>query len=92
MNAAKPNVLWVGMTAPKQEKFLYEHINHLDVDFAAAVGAVFDFFSGRIKRPSSLFQRLGLEWLFRLVAEPSRLWRRTFLSVPIFLWDVIRFK
>ncbi len=90
--AAAPDVLWVGMTAPKQEKWLHQHHAQLNVKFAAAVGAVFDFYSGRVKRSHPLFQRLGLEWLPRLLQEPRRLWRRMGVSAPIFLWHVLQQK
>lgn len=89
INAAKPDVLWVGMTAPKQEKWVYENKNKLDVKFAGAVGAVFDFFVGRVRRSHPLFQRLGLEWLPRLVQEPMRLWHRNFISNPAFVARVL---
>jgi N-acetylglucosaminyldiphosphoundecaprenol N-acetyl-beta-D-mannosaminyltransferase len=92
INTARPDVLWVGMSAPKQEKWLYQHCAELDVRFAAAVGAVFDFFTGRVKRSHPAFQRLGLEWLPRLVQEPRRLWRRMGVSAPIFVWHVLRQK
>ena len=90
VNAARPDVLWVGLSAPKQEKWLHAHQAVLDVKFAAAVGAVFDFYSGRVKRSHPLFQRLGLEWLPPLVQQPRRLWRRMGVSAPIFLWHVLR--
>jgi N-acetylglucosaminyldiphosphoundecaprenol N-acetyl-beta-D-mannosaminyltransferase len=90
INAANPDVLWVGMSAPKQEKWLHEHSGQLNVRFAAAVGAVFDFYTERVKRSHPIFQRLGLEWLPRLVQEPRRLWRRMFISAPIFMWHVLR--
>ena len=90
INAAKPDVLWVGMTAPKQEKWIFENRARLDVRFAAAVGAVFDFYTGNVKRSHPVFQRLGLEWLPRLIQQPRRLWRRMFVSAPVFLWDVMR--
>lgn len=89
INDARPDVLWVGMTAPKQELWIHAVRERLDVRFAAAIGAVFDFYTGRIKRSSPAFQRLGMEWLPRLVQEPRRLWRRTFVSAPIFLRDVL---
>lgn len=92
VNAARPDVLWVGLSAPKQEKWLHEHQALLNVRFAAAVGAVFDFYSGRVKRSHPVFQRLGLEWLPRLVQQPRRLWRRMGVSAPIFLWHVLRAK
>ncbi|WP_328985175.1 WecB/TagA/CpsF family glycosyltransferase [Thiorhodovibrio winogradskyi] len=76
IHAAAPDVLWVGMTALKQEKWLHSHRAELNVRFAAAVGAVFDFYSRRVKRSPPLFQRLGLEWLPRLIPQPRRLWRR----------------
>ncbi len=92
VNSAKPDILWVGMTAPKQELWLHQNRHRLNVNFAGAIGAVFDFYSGRVKRSHPVFQRLGLEWLPRLVREPGRLWRRTFVSAPIFLKDVLRAK
>lgn len=90
INAAKPDVLWVGMTAPKQEKWIAANLSKLDVRFAGAIGAVFDFYIGNVKRSHPLFQRLGLEWLPRLLQQPRRLWRRTFVSAPIFLMHVVR--
>jgi len=90
INAAKPDVLWVGLTAPKQEKWIYENRARLNVRFAGAIGAVFDFYTGRVKRSHPVFQRLGLEWLPRLVQQPRRLWRRMFVSALIFLWHVIK--
>ena len=84
------DVLWVGMTAPKQEKWIAAHRENLPVKFAGAIGAVFDFYTGNVKRSHPLFQKLGLEWLPRLVQQPRRLWRRMFISAPIFLFDVSR--
>jgi N-acetylglucosaminyldiphosphoundecaprenol N-acetyl-beta-D-mannosaminyltransferase len=90
VNATRPDVLWVGMTAPKQEKWIFENRDRLEVRFAAAVGAVFDFYTGNVKRSHPLFQRLGLEWLPRLLQQPHRLWRRMFVSAPIFVLHVMR--
>lgn len=90
VNAAEADVLWVGMTAPKQEKWLLENRERLAVPFAAAVGAVFDFYAGSVRRTSPAFRRLGLEWLPRLLREPRRLWRRTLVSAPVFALDVLR--
>lgn len=86
VNAAQPDVLWVSLTAPKQEKFIYQNRERLNVKFAGAVGAVFDFYSGKVKRSHPVFQRLGLEWLPRLIQEPKRLWKRMIISAPIFLY------
>jgi N-acetylglucosaminyldiphosphoundecaprenol N-acetyl-beta-D-mannosaminyltransferase len=90
VNATAPDVLWVGMTAPKQEKWIYENRARLNIKFAGAIGAVFDFYSERVKRSHPLFQRLGLEWLPRLVRQPKRLWRRMFVSAPVFIWHVVK--
>ncbi len=92
INKAKPDVLWVGMTAPKQEKWIFKNRDKLSVPFAAAIGAVFDFYAGTIKRPSSFWQKFGLEWLGRLTQEPRRLWKRNFVSMPIFLYWVLKEK
>ncbi len=92
INEASPDVLWVGMTAPKQEKWIHAQCDRLNIKFAAAIGAVFDFYTGQVKRSHPAFQRLGLEWLPRLVQEPRRLWRRMLISAPIFLWCVLKEK
>ncbi|MCM8621124.1 MAG: WecB/TagA/CpsF family glycosyltransferase [Candidatus Accumulibacter sp.] len=92
INTVRPDVLWVGMTAPKQEKWIYANRDRLQVRFAGAVGAVFDFYAGRVKRSHPVFQRLGLEWLPRLIQQPRRLWRRMFVSAPIFVWHVCKEK
>lgn len=89
INAVSPDVLWVGMTAPKQEKWIAQHLGDLEVGFAGAIGAVFDFYSGRVKRSSPVFQKIGLEWLHRFYQEPKRLWRRAFVSHPAFIAKVI---
>lgn len=90
INLAAPDVLWVGMTAPKQEKWIHENRNRLNVRFAGAIGAVFDFYTGRVKRSPVIFREVGLEWLPRLVQQPRRLWRRMFVSAPIFVWHMLR--
>jgi len=92
VNAARPDVLWVGMTAPKQEKWIYQHRARLNVKVIGAIGAVFDFYTGRVKRSNPVFLRMGLEWLPRLLQEPRRLWRRNFVSNPAFLLRVIQVK
>lgn len=90
VNAVRPDVLWVGMTAPKQEKWIHQHRDQLDVQFIGAIGAVFDFYVGNVKRSHPFFQQLGLEWLPRLLQEPRRLWRRNFVSSPLFLLAVLK--
>jgi N-acetylglucosaminyldiphosphoundecaprenol N-acetyl-beta-D-mannosaminyltransferase len=90
VNHAEPDVLWVGMTAPKQEKWIYQHKDRLNVSFIGAVGAVFDFYVGTVKRSHPWFLEYGLEWLPRLIQEPRRLWNRMFVSAPMFLMRVLR--
>ena len=92
INNAKTDVLWVGMTAPKQEKWIYQIKDKLDVNFIGAIGAVFDFYSGSKKRAPEWVCNLGLEWLPRLLREPGRLWKRNFVSSPLFLWAIFRQK
>jgi len=89
VNEFEPDILFVGMTAPKQEKWLADHKKKLNFGVGSCIGAVFDFYAGNVKRPSLFWQKLGLEWLPRLFAEPKRLWRRMVISAPIHLWDVI---
>ena len=87
VNAADPDLLWVGMTTPKQEKWLYDHWRELDIHcHAGAIGAVFDFFAGTINRAPKWWIDHGIEWLYRLIKEPGRMWRRNVISGPKFLW------
>lgn len=92
VNAARPDVLWVGMSAPKQEKWIYLNRRRLDAALIAAVGAVFDFYVGTVKRAPRWFLDHGLEWLPRLIQEPRRLWRRNLVSTPLFLSLVLHEK
>ena len=92
INNVHPDVLWVGMTAPKQEKWIHQHLLNMDVGFVGAIGAVFDFYTGNVKRSHPAFQRVGLEWLPRLINEPRRLWRRNIISTPIFLSWIVKAK
>jgi N-acetylglucosaminyldiphosphoundecaprenol N-acetyl-beta-D-mannosaminyltransferase len=89
VNEVSPDLLWVGMTAPKQEKWIYHNQDRLRVKCVGAVGAVFDFYTGQVHRSSPFFQRVGLEWLPRLIQQPKRLWKRMFISAPIFVYNVI---
>jgi len=86
VNDASSDFLWVGMTAPKQEKWILANREALQVPFAAAIGAVFDFYAGTKQRSSDFWIKLGLEWLPRFFKEPKRLWERKLKSTPIFLW------
>jgi N-acetylglucosaminyldiphosphoundecaprenol N-acetyl-beta-D-mannosaminyltransferase len=84
------DVLWVGLGSPKQEKLLHRLVEGTGVRVAAAIGAVFDFYSGRVPQAPAFVRRMGLEWVHRLVLDPARLWRRTFISAPLFLTYVAR--
>lgn len=92
VNDFNPDVLFVGMTAPKQEKWLHQHKEVLDFKVASCIGAVFDFYAGTVERPSQIWLDLHLEWLGRLLKEPKRMWRRNFISTPLFLLDMILYK
>ena len=93
VNAADPDLLWVGMTAPKQEKWLDEHWSELDIHcHAGAIGAVFDFFAGTVKRAPKWWIDHGLEWFYRFIKEPRRTWRRYLVNNPRFLWLVLKEK
>ena len=89
INAADPDLLWIGMTAPKQEKWTYSHWDELNIHcHVGTIGAVFDFFAGTYKRAPQWWQDHSLEWLYRLIKEPKRMWRRYVLGNPLFLWNI----
>ena len=91
INEAKPDLLWIGMTAPKQEKWTWQHWSELDINcHVGTIGAVFDFYAGTTKRAPLWWQRHGLEWLYRLIKEPKRMWRRYVIGNPLFIWNVMR--
>lgn len=92
VNAIKPDVLFVGMTAPKQEKWVNQFKEQLQARNICAIGAVFDFYAGNIQRSSKFWINLGLEWLPRLIKEPKRLFYRNFVSTPKFILEVLSFK
>jgi len=92
VNAFEPYYLFVGMTAPKQEKWAFEHIAKLNVRAICSIGAVFDFYAGTVKRPHSFWIKIGLEWLVRFVKEPKRLAERNMISMPKFIWAVFKAK
>ena len=92
INAFNPDVLFIGMTAPKQEKWLHEHKKHLDFKIASSIGAVFDFYADNVKRPNHIWVDLHLEWLGRLIREPKRMWRRNFVSTPLMLLEILSYK
>ena len=93
INAADPDLLWIGMTAPKQEKWTYSHWSELNIHcHVGTIGAVFDFFAGTVERAPMWWQRNGLEWLYRLLKEPKRMWRRYIIGNALFLWNMLKEK
>lgn len=92
VNNFKPDVLFIGMTAPKQEKWAYANKSQLDAQLICSIGAVFDFYADTIKRPNKIWIKLGLEWFNRFVKEPRRLWKRYFYFGPVFLKHIMNLK
>ena len=89
VNNADPDLLWIGMTAPKQEKWAYCHWKELNIHcHCGTIGAVFDFYAGTAKRAPIWWQNNGLEWLYRLLKEPRRMWRRYIIGNTMFLWNI----
>jgi N-acetylglucosaminyldiphosphoundecaprenol N-acetyl-beta-D-mannosaminyltransferase len=85
----QPDVLFVGMTAPKQEKWVFENKNMIKANVICSIGAVFDFYAGTIERPSKIWIDLGLEWFMRFLQNPKKMFPRVFVSTPIFLKDLL---
>lgn len=91
IHKANPDLLWIGMTAPKQEKWTYSHWNQLNIHcHVGTIGAVFDFFAGTVERAPEWWQQHGLEWLYRLMKEPKRMWRRYIIGNTLFLWNMLK--
>jgi N-acetylglucosaminyldiphosphoundecaprenol N-acetyl-beta-D-mannosaminyltransferase len=92
INNFAPDILFVGMTAPKQEKWIYSYKSQINAQIICSIGAVFDFYAGTIKRPNQFWINLGLEWFIRFLKEPKRLFKRNFISTPLFLFYVLKTK
>lgn len=92
VNDFDPMTLFIGMTAPKQEIWAYENFKKISADRLISVGAVFDFYAGTIKRAPKWLINLGLEWLYRLIKEPKRMWKRYLIGNVIFMFSIIREK
>jgi N-acetylglucosaminyldiphosphoundecaprenol N-acetyl-beta-D-mannosaminyltransferase len=90
IHRARPDIVWVGLSTPRQERWMAEMAPRLRVPVLVGVGAAFDFLSGRKPRAPRWMQRSGLEWLFRLATEPRRLWRRYLVNNTAFLWALAR--
>ncbi|HZT22143.1 MAG TPA: WecB/TagA/CpsF family glycosyltransferase [Verrucomicrobiae bacterium] len=89
IRAVQPDIVWVGLSTPRQEKFMAEFLPKLDTTLMIGVGAAFDFHSGRVKQAPRWMQRTGLEWFYRLCQEPRRLARRYLQNNPRFVWKLL---
>jgi N-acetylglucosaminyldiphosphoundecaprenol N-acetyl-beta-D-mannosaminyltransferase len=89
INSANPDIVWVGLSTPKQERWMATHVGRLSAPVLIGVGAAFDFHAGLKRQAPRWMQRSGLEWLFRLGTEPRRLWRRYLSNNPRFLWRIL---
>jgi N-acetylglucosaminyldiphosphoundecaprenol N-acetyl-beta-D-mannosaminyltransferase len=90
INAAAPDILWVGLSTPKQERWMAAHVARLTVPVLVGVGAAFDIHAGLLPQAPRWMQRAGLEWLYRLLREPRRLWRRYLRNNPRFVLAILR--
>jgi N-acetylglucosaminyldiphosphoundecaprenol N-acetyl-beta-D-mannosaminyltransferase len=90
VNTFKPDVLFIGMTAPKQEKWAFEHREDVLAPIICCIGAVFDFYAGTVKRPSAFWIRFKLEWFIRLIKEPRRMSKRYLYYGPVFIGFILR--
>ena len=89
---AKPDILFVGLGSPKQEKWIYKYKDQYHVPVSIGIGASFEFVSGMVKRAPKWMQNVGLEWFWRLIVEPRRLWKRYLIDDPVFFWLVFKQK
>jgi len=85
---SRPHIMWVGLSTPKQERFMAQYVDRLQVPLLVGVGAAFDYHTGRIRDCSEWIKRAGLQWLHRLVQDPRHLWRRYLRNNPAFLWHI----
>jgi N-acetylglucosaminyldiphosphoundecaprenol N-acetyl-beta-D-mannosaminyltransferase len=86
MNMAKPDFIWIGLGAPKQEHWMYNHYSKIDRGILFGVGAGFDYLAGNINHAPAWMKKSALEWLYRLIQEPRRLWKRYFKTIPQFIF------
>ena len=92
VNSFAPDVLFVGMTAPKQEKWVAANRDKINARMICSIGAVFDFYAGTKKRPPQWMIDMKLEWFGRLIFDTKHYWRRAFFSIPAFMWNLVKLK
>jgi len=90
VNEIEPDVLFIGMTAPKQEKWSYQYFEQLNAGHICSIGAVFDFYAGTVKRAPQWMIDIGMEWFYRLVREPRRMWRRYLIGNIRFVIEILK--
>lgn len=88
VHKSKPDILWVGLSTPKQERFMAQYLDRLQVPLLVGVGAAFDYLTGRIRDCPEWMKRAGMQWLHRLMQDPRRLWKRYLRNNPAFLWHI----
>jgi len=89
LQTSRPHILWIGLSTPKQERFMARYVDRLQVPLLVGVGAAFDYHTGRINDCSNWIKRAGLQWLHRLLQDPRRLWKRYLKNNPAFLWKIV---
>ncbi len=87
--AARPDIMWIGLSTPKQERFMSATLASLEVPVMIGIGAAFDLVSGKVRQSPRWIQRSGFEWLYRLVQEPKRLWKRYLKNNPLFVVRIV---
>jgi N-acetylglucosaminyldiphosphoundecaprenol N-acetyl-beta-D-mannosaminyltransferase len=88
LRQSKPHILWVGLSTPKQEKFMAQYLQRFQIPLSVGIGAAFDYHTGRIRECPDWLKRAGMQWLHRLMQDPRRLWRRYLRNNPAFLWRI----
>jgi len=89
IDSLSPDIIWVGLSTPKQERWMAAHVGRLNAGVLIGVGAAFDIHAGLLRQAPRWMQRAGLEWFFRVCVEPRRLWRRYFRNNPRFIWRML---
>lgn len=89
INLKDPDIIWVGLGSPKQDLWMYEHRDRINAPVMIGVGAAFDFIAGTKRQAPVWMRNSGLEWLFRLITEPKRLWRRYLIDYPLFVYYLL---
>lgn len=90
INSSDPDIVWVGLSTPKQEYWMHRHLGRIHSPVMIGVGAAFDFHAGLKAQAPPWMQTIGMEWFYRLLSEPKRLWKRYLMNNPLFLWYMLQ--